>query len=91
VATVNLPNLNAVSNSTSCTITGLPAGLQPATLATQTFSAWVQDNGGSVAGSYIISAGSGTITLNKGTTGGNFTSSGNKGTGVGLTFTWLLA
>lgn len=72
-----IPNNNAVSNSTSCSFTGLPTELQPAR-SQNSLGAIVFDAGVAVQGGIEFSAGSGTMTLLKNAGGG---------TGVTATFT----
>jgi hypothetical protein len=87
-----IPSLNAVSNTTACTITGLPTVVQPAT------SQWlpcagVENASANVAGAVLVTAASGTITLAVGFTGGqnNFTNANSKGVNGGMTVTYILS
>jgi hypothetical protein len=90
IVTLVLPVLTGVSNSTSMTITGLPAGIQPATLPDQSSRlAIAVDNGANVDALARIQDGSGTITIFK-TSLANFTSSGTKGLSVESVITYLL-
>ena len=70
-------NNNATSNSTSCSLTGLPTELQPAR-AQNFLGAIVFDAGVAVQGGIQVSTGSGTMTLLK---------NGGGGPGVTATFT----
>jgi hypothetical protein len=92
--TLVLPTLLGTSNTTACTITGLPAALNPA--RNQWFQASIQDNSSIITtdlnGTGIIIQTSGVIQLyfNGSTT---FTSSGSKGINSGLVhgpFTYTL-
>lgn len=74
-------SLEATSNSSSMTITGLPAWLTP--LTTKTIPHIVKDNGGLVTGKLVIET-SGVLTFYKDANGGGFSTSGTKGV-VGLT------
>lgn len=92
MVTLVLPaSLLGISNSTSCTITGLPAGIQPATLGIQKVRVAVfNDNGATLDNvNALINDGSGTITFLKSDFSG-FTSSGTKGPGDGIAITYLL-
>lgn len=68
--------LNGTSNTTACTITGLPALIRPTN--TQRCHCPVQDNGTYVWGYGDVDS-SGVITLSNGLAGGAFTNSGSKG------------
>lgn len=84
--TLFLPTISAISNATTCTLTGLPAALQTGVL--QQFSIAVQDNGANLAGAAQITN-TGTISLFTGV-GAAFTNSGTKGL-VGTSITYELA
>jgi hypothetical protein len=91
VVTLVLPSsLLGTSNATTCTVTGLPAGIQPATLANQNQRVgYFNDNGSHVGVFANIQDGSGTISFFRdGFT--NFTTSGTKGPGDGCVLTYLL-
>jgi hypothetical protein len=79
--TIDTPNgLQATSNSTTCTITGLPSLLVPP--RNMNLLCTVVDNGASVLGDAFITPSQPTqITLSK-AAGGLFTSSGVKGLGI---------
>lgn len=68
-------SLTGTSNTTSKTITGMPAAARPARTVNAGFAA-LQDNGGSFAVGLISIATSGVITLSPQITGGNWTASG---------------
>lgn len=90
IVTLVLPVLTGTSNTTACTITGLPAGIQPATLADQYQRlAICVDNGSNVDAIARIQDASGTITLNKASLAA-FTASGTKGLSVESVITYLL-
>lgn len=74
------------SHTTACTVTGLPAELQPT--RTQLCACIVYDNSTVTAGTAQVTAGSGTITFFVGAAG-PFTGSAGKGMNLG-TFSYLL-
>ena len=76
---LKVPGLLGTSNTTACTITGVPTAIQPANTQ-QYFIVSVQDNGTDAAG--MASIASGTITLYKApnAAANAFTNSGGKGT-----------
>ena len=75
LVTINIPALSATSNSTSKTITGMPAQFRPSNQQ-RGFFAQVSDNGlPSVAGSVFVEA-SGTITVLAGPNNDNWTALG---------------
>lgn len=77
--TLNFPATTATSNANSCTITGLPAALQPRTLTTNV-EALLEDNTAAIYnGTAKIAPGSGTITFLLGNSATGFTGSGTKG------------
>jgi hypothetical protein len=91
IVTLVLPAVTGTSNSTSCTMTGLPSAIQPATLSAQTTRVAFSDNSSSVPDvSASVAAGSGTITFIKGTLSAGFTNTGTKGTGAASVITYLL-
>lgn len=76
--------LNGTSNSTACTITGIPALLRPTN--SQTVLLMVQDNGTIGLSKGVIDS-SGVLTLSKDVTGALFTAAGSKGfIGCSLTY-----
>lgn len=85
-----LPLLSGTSNAATMTITGLPAAIQPATLTQRVFCAGV-NSGTTVTGSCQLSAGSGTLTMERtyGDGGATWTNSGTKGTPVAQTISYL--
>jgi len=74
--TFELPQLTATSNSTACTITGIPAKYRPAT--DQNFPGVALNNSAAAFTAFQILAGSGTLTFNS-----TFTGSGTKGAVAG--------
>jgi hypothetical protein len=94
IATLYMGFINGTSNSTSFTITGLPAALQPATLS-PFVPAMTLDNGGAILGGAALSPGSGTITMQRDVlatglfSATGWTASGSKGTN-GATITYSL-
>ena len=74
--TFEIPSLTATSNSTGCSITGIPAKYQPAT--DQNFAGVALNNGAAAFTAFQILAGSGTLTFNS-----TFTGSGTKGSVAG--------
>jgi hypothetical protein len=84
-----IPVLTATSNSTACTITGLPAEIQPATLTQNLFIGGIVNNGALVygTGSITITPGSSAIALFPNGSPGTFTTSGTKGND----FQWTVA
>ncbi len=85
IVTLSIPSVTGTSNTTALTITGLPAAIQPATLASF-LPVTVVDNGTTVVGGASVAAGSGTLTLYRDVlatgvlSASGFTSSGSKGT-----------
>lgn len=69
-----IANLLAVSNTTACTVTGLPSKYQPNAGITFNVAVPIQDNSAYAVCPLSIVSGSGTMTLQR-----TFTSSGNKG------------
>lgn len=93
IIALNCPQLLATSNSTSCTITGLPAAIQPIAFGSQWLSfPIVENNTALVLGSAFISQGAGTLTLSNGIPGNqaSFTAAGTKGIGGSCTIYYLL-
>lgn len=82
--------ISDTSNSTSMTLTGLPAACQPA--GARQVPCILTDNSVNVSGKAVLAAGSGTITFGMGaglsTTG--FTSSGSKGIATGWEINYSL-
>lgn len=74
--TLDIPAIEATSNTTAATITGMPAALRPTN--TKTVLALVKDNG-TVASGLVQIDSAGVITLQNGIGGGSFTGSGTKG------------
>lgn len=74
---MSIPVINGTSNTTACTLTGMPVHLRPQ--VQQTVSAFGVDNGATEAQRWLIAT-SGTITLQKGFSSTGFTASGSKGT-----------
>lgn len=73
--TLDVPTINATSNTTSATVTGMPSSIFP--LTAQSVVAVATDNGSNVI-SWLDIATSGTITLRNGVSS-TFTNSGTKG------------
>ena len=71
-------SLTATSNSTSCTITGLPSALAPLLTQAGTMP-FLEDNGALFIGQAAIAAGTTIIQLYKGGASAGFTNSGTKG------------
>ena len=78
VATLTIPDMSGTSNSTSCTITGLPAALQTVNNQFGT-PALILDNGTQSAEQVYVSGGTGTLVLRKNGSDTGFTNSGTKG------------
>jgi hypothetical protein len=74
--TLDIPVIEATSNTTAATITGMPAAIRPD--ATRTCLVAIKDNGTIALGLAQIDS-AGTITLQNGIGGGSFTNSGTKG------------
>lgn len=77
IVTLYVPQLIAVSNATTCTITGAPLGIFPA--RAQRMIAPVTDNGVTAVGLAEMGT-NGTLTLYSTVAAGAFTAAGNKGT-----------
>lgn len=82
------PALTATSNTTSCTITGIPAAIRPATTQYIGYIA-AYDNGVNVAGIAQVNT-SGVLTLFNGVNAAGFTSSGTKGLNLPTKISWKL-
>ena len=87
LVTIRFPFVTGTSNAPTFTITGLPAEIVPA-LAQIVAVGNCEDNGVFNVGLASLAAGSSTITLGFGTSGGAWTGSGTKG--FGCTFSYLL-
>ena len=92
------PSVNATSNANTCTFTGLPAAIQPATLDQLVCSPGESYENNSVVGGpspvqVKIVHGSGTLTLFFNGSANGWTNSGVKGTSAnpGATFSYLLS
>jgi hypothetical protein len=81
IVNIQLPTLTATSNTTACTITGLPDALLPVTLKRMVCR--VVDNGTTDFGMASVDPGvTGTITLGVGPTNTTFTNAGTKGSSL---------
>ena len=89
VVTLYIPALNATSNTTACTITGLPAAIRPATTHGSIVCAVVLDNSSGNVGGVDVNT-DGSLTLFIGAHGITFTGSGTKGLSQGVTVTYNL-
>lgn len=92
IVTLNISNgITGTSNSTSMTMTGIPAEFRPVLSAVTAISVGMQDNGAQVGGVASVST-AGVITfgvgINNNTTG--FTGSGFKGLQAGWTIFYLI-
>lgn len=86
---LDIPALTGTSNSTACTITGLPSAIQP--ISTKTFTAITEDNTSAQLSIMQLAGGGGTLTLWRQTTPvATFTSSGTKGLGSGASISYTL-
>lgn len=86
VVQLDLPVLTGTSNTTACTITGIPADIQAA--STKQFVVAVMDNSASIVGSFNFPSG-GTLTLGQGANfSGLFTGSGTKGLPAGASISY---
>lgn len=86
---LDIPPLSATSNTTGCTITGLPAAIQPT--STKFFYALTTDNGTAAVSGCSITGGTGTVILGQGSAASaTFTNSGTKGIGNGLMISYTL-
>jgi hypothetical protein len=87
---ITFPSLTATSNSTSCTLTGLPSGLQPASVTSSCFVTG-SNNSAVVSDMQVaIAPSSGTMTLYKNGSSTGFTGSGTKGI-YASTITYMLS
>lgn len=82
---MTLPALTGTSNSTSFTMTGIPASIQPTTAGTFGVLTVAADNGltqwvGSAANGFEFTISGGTMTFYKGGTAAGWTATGAKGT-----------
>ena len=78
MVTISIPTLTGTSNTTACTLTGMPAALYAA-VANVSQHARVIDNGNNVTTGVMIMGATGTITMFTTAAGGAFTNSGTKG------------
>lgn len=86
---LDLPALTGTSNTTGCTITGLPAAIQPAT--TKTFAVITEDSTSAQLSIMQLGGGTGTITLwRQATPLVTFTNSGTKGLSSGASVSYTL-
>lgn len=85
--TLYIPSFTAVSDATSCTITGMPAHIRPT--RQQICPMRVRDNGAGEYGLCVVDT-SGVLDFSRGADGNPFTNSGNKGVLV-TTITYSLA
>lgn len=86
---LDLPKLNGTSNTTACTITGLPAAIQPVSQKGGTLL--LADNGAAFMASMTLSAG--TVTFygpSPGFSATGFTNSGTKGMSAPASFSYTL-
>lgn len=74
---LNIPNITGTSNTTACSLTGMPAAIRPRSTSRSQIGI-VRNNGGDIISQYDVTT-SGTINLANGTSG-TFTASGTKGT-----------
>lgn len=86
IVTLYTQTLNGISNTTACTLTGLPPLIRPTN--SQTVLITVQENGTIQSGKGVIDN-SGVITLSSTVAGGAFTASGSKGF-IGCVITYPL-
>jgi hypothetical protein len=84
LVTLAIPNIAATSNTTACTLTGLPAEIQP--ISTQYLVSNVQDSGSEFLGACSVTGG--VVSLSKGAVGTGFSATGVKGwRGTTITYT----
>lgn len=91
--TLFFPAMTGTSNSTSFTMTGLPAAIQPARTQTVQIPDGVMFDNGTIQNSGIaaqFTAASGTVTFLKGSGSGNWTAASTKGFNIGCTVSYLL-
>jgi len=86
IVTIFAQTLNGTSNTTACTLTGLPVLIRPTN--SQTILITVQDNGIISMGKGVVDS-AGVITLSSSVAGAVFTNSGSKGF-IGCTITYPL-
>jgi hypothetical protein len=98
VVTLGTNALTATSNSNACTITGLPAAIQPSATETLVPCYGIENNGvAALLGGALVTPGSGTITLYlyvsvaAGFSSTGFTSSGAKGVTAAFSFSYTIA
>lgn len=84
---LDLPILQGTSNTTACTITGLPAAIQPA--SGKTFTMLIANNGATQINYAQLGAGTGTLTLFNNFSA-TFTNSGTKGLSGGASVSYTL-
>lgn len=91
LVTLFVPGLNGTSNTNACSILGMPAAIQPATLD-QIVSIPTFLNGSTTQNNIdvIISHGIGTLTFRVSGSAAGFTTAGTKGTDSGFTISYLL-
>jgi hypothetical protein len=83
-----VPVITGTSNSTACTLTGIPAAIRPATTQFIPVNIYT-DNGVSITGVGQISS-AGVFTLFNGVNGAGFTAAGTKGIGFAIKISWKL-
>lgn len=81
--------LSGTSNSTACTVTGLPSAISPAGNVYGMIP-FLQDNSAAISGQCSIAANGTTLVLYKNNSTSGFTSSGSKGIDVGANFHYPL-
>ena len=91
LVTIQIPAVTGTSNTTSMTMTGTPAEIQP-THAQNLPCIFLEDNSGAINGSVQMAA-NGTITFYNGTSNGgtSFTAAGTKGIRSPASFTYALS
>jgi hypothetical protein len=91
IGTLFVPAINATSNTTAMTLTGLPAAMQPASVTAIVSLPAVQNNSSAVNNvDCILAPGSGTISFRLAGGAAGFTGSNLKGTGAGFAVTYPL-
>jgi hypothetical protein len=92
IVLIYIPALQGTSNSTSATLTGIPAAIQPASAAPIFAVSGVsgEDNNATALVSVQILSGSGTWNLYKNTSLTGFTAAGQKGLAAGITLAYTL-
>ena len=91
LALLNIGANLGVSNSTSFSITGLPAAIQPASLAQVVPLGIARNNGADVSGAYALIIASTTIQLGLAGSLSGWAGAGNKGFGNTVTVAYLLS